>query len=288
MSVGQLLAELGLEEFEAAICCRLGATPLEEIGSLRYEELLEMGLSKVQCHLFLTKASAFAKPDSTAASLAAAVVDADGFLHFAEASDGEAAAQAAAAAEAAESGDADGEHGDGGKGWPPPPSDDWASQVRAVALRQLMPPPLGIGSPAPGAAHSSSRKRARSYNPSSAAARGSEHEHLSTAGSASGDSSSSSLHMEIPVKKRRVLDRRQRSGGDRGPPSTHFSPAGTWPPGDDRSLGGQRSGPSSLRSLGGGGATGGGGDRCGPTTPSIRSADRPLVSDPGEGHSCSL
>lgn len=48
----RLLAELRLLDFEPRFC-ELGAASLEELATLRYEDLLGIGLSKVQVHLFL-------------------------------------------------------------------------------------------------------------------------------------------------------------------------------------------------------------------------------------------
>merc|ERR1711959_160679 len=84
-----------------------------------------------------------------------------------------------------------------------------------------MPPPQGSSaydtlsfapSLTPSIPPRSSRKRAHSSHLSTAVAHGSEQH--STVGSASG-SSSSSLHMDIPIKKRRVADWYRH-----GPPSS--------------------------------------------------------------------
>jgi len=76
----QLLEELRLEELEHDFYS-LGVQSVEDLASVRYEELLELGLSKVQCHLFfakvhsLTPASILESGRSTSASDAGMPLD---------------------------------------------------------------------------------------------------------------------------------------------------------------------------------------------------------------------
>lgn len=228
MSASLLLAELGLEAFEPALACRLGPEPLQQLALVRYEELLEMGLSKVQCHLFLEKVSSLAAPLGRALIGGPGDSGNTGSFEITDVLDADLAEDVADRVARAE-GDGGGVHrahevledvGASLFGAPaallPPPS-----PARRAALRQRqqpalspldMPPPATSSSPvleAHGSVVLCSRKRPHSSHLSNAAARGSEQ--LSTAGSASG-SSSSSLHLEtLRVKRRRVRDGRQRS-----------------------------------------------------------------------------
>eukprot|EP00930_Biecheleria_cincta_P004144 TRINITY_DN105027_c0_g1_i1.p1 TRINITY_DN105027_c0_g1~~TRINITY_DN105027_c0_g1_i1.p1 ORF type:complete len:226 (-),score=40.29 TRINITY_DN105027_c0_g1_i1:48-725(-) len=52
----EILSELHLEKFALSFQ-RLGVISLEDLASMRCEELLGMGMSMVQCHLFLSKVS---------------------------------------------------------------------------------------------------------------------------------------------------------------------------------------------------------------------------------------
>mmetsp|Transcript_75549 Transcript_75549/g.245656 ORF Transcript_75549/g.245656 Transcript_75549/m.245656 type:complete len:273 (+) Transcript_75549:81-899(+) len=215
LSVSQLLVELGMEEFEPAICCRLGADSAERIRSVRYEELLEMGLSKVQCHLFLQKVSSLVGPNG---------IDPDRIISVG----GGTLADFSRGLEAMNQSSAHCGRQGGREHGAMQEEEGEDDEDRLALQRMLMPPPRST-SPFPGEAAGLSRKRAHSSHWSTAGAtadlRGSERQ-LSTAGSASG-SSSSSLHLEIRVKKRRrVTGRRPWSGDERlrgsehGPPSS--------------------------------------------------------------------
>mmetsp|Transcript_28058 Transcript_28058/g.63551 ORF Transcript_28058/g.63551 Transcript_28058/m.63551 type:complete len:250 (+) Transcript_28058:45-794(+) len=199
MAAGQVLAELCLSDFEPAFG-RLGVESLEQLAQVRYEELLEMGLSKVQCHLFIAKVSSLAAP-SGSASLSDEV---EGALRVVDVQDMALAEQLANCVEQ-----------DEGLGildvsdsmLPEYAVHQRQGHGRRAALRQQMPPPI-MSSPAPEAPLS--RKRAHSSHLSTAAARGGS-SHISTAerrtGSSASGSSSSSLHQDVRVKKRRVFER---------------------------------------------------------------------------------
>ncbi|CAK0808634.1 unnamed protein product [Prorocentrum cordatum] len=99
MLLGQMLAELGLEDFEGSFC-RLGVESIEQLAEVRYEEMLELGLSKVQCHLVFAKvseATADGEPDLPDGDLAAFGLP-DGALRVVDVRD---AAEASAARRAA-------------------------------------------------------------------------------------------------------------------------------------------------------------------------------------------
>eukprot|EP00928_Gymnodinium_smaydae_P093152 TRINITY_DN7717_c0_g3_i1.p2 TRINITY_DN7717_c0_g3~~TRINITY_DN7717_c0_g3_i1.p2 ORF type:complete len:315 (+),score=80.18 TRINITY_DN7717_c0_g3_i1:58-1002(+) len=216
LTAEQVLADLCLDDFEPALR-RMGVGSAPQLAEVRYEELLEIGLSKVQCHLFLAKVSSLVAAgrscgrqggecDAAAASHAGGCgrvpaescsQSGDDVPRITEVEDA-ALAEELAAAHAAQAG-RDGTVDDdlllsGALG----AVARQRSQARRAALRQLMPPPLFDETAR------SSRKRAHSSHLSTGAARGSEL--VSTAGSASG-SSSSSLHQDVCVKKRRVVER---------------------------------------------------------------------------------
>jgi hypothetical protein len=211
MAAGKFLAELHLEEFEPAFG-KLGAETLQELAQVRYEELLEMGLSKVQCCLFLEKISSLAGVDGSG------IAEEHSALRVTEVRD------EALANDLAESAARAGEEQALGI-----TLRECVAAERRSALRQLMPPPAaGIAfdedaslggalrecfAAARSTAARSSRKRPHSSHLSTGAARGSEF--VSTAGSASG-SSSSSYHpdADVRVKKRRVDRQRILSCSD--------------------------------------------------------------------------
>lgn len=218
----EVLVELCLENFEPAFS-RLGIGSLEQLAQVRYEELLEMGLSKVQCHLFIAKVSSLAGAGAAAAGSGEGAVLGTRILSVVDVRDTALAEELANHAQAEEQRGTPSvfdDTSDMGMGQPAHASQRQSTHVRRAALRQHMPPPVFIGSPAPEAPHG--RKRAHSSHLSTAAARGGS-SHRSTAeracSSASG-SSSSSLHQEVRVKKRRVLHSvtsyRSACGGQHG------------------------------------------------------------------------
>lgn len=225
-----LLHELGLANFEVPFCSRFGDYTLEELAQVKYEELLEIGLSKVQCHLFFQKVAEYVADRGNLPALSAAGAIEDGVIKVSEGQESD-LERSMARYTSPEGDDADAASAhrmlkDVDPALVAEASSSWPPGLRQAALRQLMPPPLrspareGASLPA-----RSSRKRARSSHLSNHAAFGSEA--LSTAGSASG-SSSSSLHLEIRVKKRRLGPRTERSHSTGlrsiGPGHCHRSP----------------------------------------------------------------
>lgn len=264
-----LLAELGLQAFEAEFRARWGADLRGQLAHVRYADLLQLGMSKVQCHLFLQKVSSLSpglrSMGDGAADIDFEVVDIDDPALASQLADN------ALRADPGERGAADAALDDAAAALlaqaSQPASDcqgprscSPATEVIAAELRQLMPPPQGSPAPdalscpasaAPSQAASapprSSRKRAHSSHLSTAVAHGSEQH--STVGSASG-SSSSSLHMDIRVKKRRVMDWNQhgrsasRCGYREGSPCDPHTGAGARPVGDAESIPAEGFGPA--------------------------------------------
>jgi len=239
----QVLAELGLQDFEAEFL-RLGIETLCQLAQVRYADLLQMGLSKVHCHLLLQKVSSLAGANLGLQDIERNALEGDredimegasmgstgGALEVVDIDDPVLAQQLAdnaICAETGERGAADAaldetaaallsthaaaqassydEH-------VPSRSVSPAQEALAAVLHPPMPPPQGSSaydalsfapSLTPSIPPRSSRKRAHSSHLSTAVAHGSEQH--STVGSASG-SSSSSLHMDIPIKKRRLAD----------------------------------------------------------------------------------
>lgn len=218
MAAGLLLAELGLEAFEPAFC-RLGAASLEQLAEVRYEELLEIGLSKVQCCLFLERVSSYrgataggeasmclrvteVRDEALANSLAERSNSAEELELGAAFGDLHAARAAASSAAGAGGRYAADESHEGAFASAPLRR---PGAMRRTALQTLMPPPNGgpVTEGALSTAARSSRKRPHSSHLSTGAARGSEI--ISTAGSASGSSSSSHMcHPDMRRKQRRV------------------------------------------------------------------------------------
>lgn len=214
--MGQLLEELGLEAFESEFCCRVGGDAVQRLASVRYEDLLEIGLSKVQCHLFLQKVS----------SLLAPAVDADRIIDV-----GSAASCELQRNNSEDSCSADWQllrsrtpplKEDRSEGPAVPPLSAAMLQRGGLQRRRLMPPPSTPGLDS-AAQRCYARKRPRSSHLSTAGATVDPlaSEQLSTAGSASG-SSSSCLHQDVRVTKRRRLLTWSHSGRRRGsgPPSS--------------------------------------------------------------------
>jgi len=216
-ATSQLLAELCLEDFEPAFC-RLGIESAERLKLVRYEELLEMGLSKVQCHLFLEKVSTLAANAGGEPMACEPRGDSD-ILTVLDVRDPQLAEDLARQAAC----DADYPDDDGCSTYAyqdasicSPPTQRRVLHARRAGLRSLMPPPnISLAPEMLDAPRSC--KRQHSSHRSTAAARGSERR---TASSAS--SGSSSLLAEGRFKRRRMIDMRQMrrddalSGGPRG------------------------------------------------------------------------
>jgi len=204
--MGELLRQLGFEQFESAICCRLGSDSADALRDIRYEDLLEMGLSKVQCHLFQQKVSGLLGPQVASSSSSS----------FNGAS--------AAAEELEMMGDLDGDHFAGELG------ERAGSERRQEQWRPRGMPPLPFEPSLILNGFSMQTKRPRGSSGIPTEADHYTSEQLSTVGSASGGSTSSS-HQEPRLPKRRRIgawrgDERRRSS--RGNASSCYSlgPAG--------------------------------------------------------------
>lgn len=210
LATSQLLAELQLEDFEAGFR-RLGAQTVEDLALVRYEELLEMGLSKVQCHLFFAKVSSFAVSANRPWVVEEALEGADGVLRTPGGQ--EIVLSGQGERQSPDSRDQDAVDGDllelGERGlldaseYEVPHGREGKS-----LLRRLMPPPMG----SPPVDVYSSRKRAHSSHLSTAAARGSERPTGSSVSAT--DSSSSSPVVDVRPRKRARADRRPRLDGE--------------------------------------------------------------------------
>lgn len=228
-ATGDLLAELRLEEFEPAFR-ELGVDTLEGLASTRYEALLEMGLSKVQCHLLLEKAACWldggagggsgGQEEAGAAAAEEEVSEFDEIVRDALLTSDEAVVCVAGLSPLA-SGETDDAMETGGA----LPWDTWehrARRLKAALQMQSDAPMLPPASCSLAAAEALRlRKRPHSSHLSTVAARGSER----PTGSSASCSSSSSLHMDISVKKRRVLEKRVLH---RGGTSSFVGSAVSW------------------------------------------------------------
>lgn len=211
----ELLVELSLEEFELAFC-GLRVESVNDLTSMRYEELLEMGLSKVQCHLFFAKVSALAQ-DSLASADLSGMSPLDGM----EGEDlrGAMDAQDAkmASASCGSSCDPDGAGAGPGSGAAATAAWDVRSPGQAqqggavarrkpvrLASRMMMPPPSATQLASPGLDPQRSLKRPLSCHLSTRGARGSERA-TCTSVSARSDVSSCSFVDSVRRAKRRRL-----------------------------------------------------------------------------------
>mmetsp|Transcript_52445 Transcript_52445/g.147189 ORF Transcript_52445/g.147189 Transcript_52445/m.147189 type:complete len:270 (+) Transcript_52445:145-954(+) len=213
MWASALLAELGLVEFEAQVCCKYGTFTLEQLAQVKYEDLLEIGLSKVQCHLFLQKVADCVADSGHIPGLTGNLED--GVIKICDAHESDVEREGRRMRGHCHEGDGEATDAESAhrmlKDVDPrlmaQASGELPPGLRRAALRSLMPPPRSPALDAASLQVRTSRKRAHSSHLSNHAAWGSEA--LSTVGSPS-RSSSSSLHLDIRVKKRRV-DGRFRS-----------------------------------------------------------------------------
>ncbi|CAE8683630.1 unnamed protein product, partial [Polarella glacialis] len=167
-AISELLVELHLQDFEKAFRRKSGLECVGDLAFLRYEELLEIGLSKVQCHLF------FAKVSEQAPSMRCIRVEEVKDDLIPTKQDQLTWGSWEARQKVSQEGS-----GRAGRSCPP------GSPASSAFPAQLMPPPIGLGG-----AEASSRKRAHSSHLSTGAHRGSERP---TGSSVSAGSSSSSL-----------------------------------------------------------------------------------------------